>query len=58
MDNLLLQSLKSLKPDEANEVKLIDAFITNHASTYVLKDPYYENLIQLIFQNRVYNTVW
>jgi hypothetical protein len=50
--------LKSLKPDEASEVSIIDTFISNHASTYQLSDPYYENLILLLLQNRIFNAAW
>ena len=58
MDPSLLQSLKSLKPDEATEVEIIDTFINSHASTYKLSDPYYENIILLLLQNRIFNAAW
>lgn len=58
MDLELLESLKAANPSEENEVKLIDGFITTHATVYNLPDSYYKQLITLILQNRINNAAW
>ena len=54
----LLASLENLEPQESSEVALLDAFIADHAQTYVLTSEDYPRLMSLLVQNRIYNAKW
>lgn len=46
-----------MAPDQG-EVALLDKFIQQHASVYVLPGPEYQSLLELLLQNRIYNAKW